>query len=211
MNRKFRAYALILAVALAVTAAPAIAHASVDEELAAYWHSAAPLYEQINALGDRQTQIYLEFGLSLGDDAPQIIEDSEYEAYVRGLGALTEDELRTLISVNAQIAALYDEADEFAHAYEHAQTAMERTMLSKLIHEKYEAAEALSQSIESIDEKLRIAEETAYVMGLEGLTESAQNELLSMYETQRSVEKQLAALEAALSEAARSALYGEEG
>ena len=57
---------------------------------------------------------------------------------------------------------------------------------------------------------MRVAEETNYVMGLKGLTDDARQELLSMYATQRDVEKQLSALDDTLSEAAKAQLYGED-
>ena len=47
-------------------------------------------------------------------------------------------------------------------------------------------------------------------MGLKGLDGAARQELLSMYATQRDVEKQLSALEDALSDAAQDELYGHD-
>ena len=66
--------------------------------------------------------------------------------------------------------------------------------------------------IADLDDKVRVAEETNYVMGpARADRRRPQGAPLDMYATQRDVEKQLAALDDALSEAARDELYGEQG
>lgn len=197
---------IALALALALAAAPALA-LTVEEELNSYFEKAEPLHAQLEALEVRQVEIYQEFGLSLDDENGEVMEDAEYEAYVRKLGVLSEDELKTLLEANAKIVALYDEANELTEHAAHAEDPLEQSVLDNVIHAKYEEAEAVTRSIADLDERVRAAEETAYVMGLPGLTDAARQELISMYETQRSVEKQLEALEAGLSDEALHALY----
>jgi hypothetical protein len=204
---KKRIAALILA--LLLIALPAFAQ-SVEDELAAYWEKANPLYDQIEALGARQTEIYLQFGLSLTDEEAEPMDDAAYEQYVRGLGVLTEDELKTLMETNAEIVKLADEADALSASYQASDDPTERSVLDGLIHYKNDQIQALAKSIAELDDKLRVAEETNYVMGLEGLDDAARQELLSMYATQRDIEKQLSSLEEALSEAAREELYGHD-
>jgi len=206
---KKRITALVLTLMLMLIALPVFAQ-SVEDELADYWEKANALYEQIEALGARQTEIYLQFGLSLADEESEPMDDAAYEQYVRELGVLTEDELRTLMETNAQIVKLADEIDELSASFQVSEDPTERNVLDGLIHYKSGQIQALIKSIAELDDKLRVAEETSYVMGLKGLDDAARQELLSMYATQRDIEKQLSALEDNLSEAAREELYGHD-
>lgn len=206
---KKRITALVLTLMLMLIALPVFAQ-SVEDELADYWEKANALYEQIEALGARQTEIYLQFGPSLADEESEPMDDAAYEQYVRELGVLTEDELKTLMETNAQIVKLADEIDELSASFQVSEDPTERNVLDSLIHYKSDQIQALIKSIAELDDKLRVAEETSYVMGLKGLDDSARQELLSMYATQRDIEKQLSALEDNLSEAAREELYGHD-
>jgi lipase chaperone LimK len=139
------------------------------------------------------------------------MDDAQYEQYVKGLGVLTDEELKTLMDTNAQIVKLSDEIDELTTRYASSSDPTEQGDLDNLIHYKQHQIEEATKSIADLDDKVRIVEETNYVMGLSGLTDAARQELQDMYATQRDVEKQLAALEDTLSEAAKAELYGEEG
>ncbi len=197
-----------LGLALILTAAlPAMAQTVVDE-LAAYWEKANPIYAQIQALGERQTEIYNQYGLSMEEDA-EPMEDDAYEDYVRGLEVFSEDELKTLMDANAQIVALSDEIDELTARHASSEDETEQGVLDNLIHYKQDQISALVDSVAALDARLRVAEEYHYVMNLPGLTDEARQELISMYDTQRDLEAQLAALEAPLSEEALESLYGE--
>ncbi len=204
---KQRIAALVLA--LILIALPAFAQ-SVEDELAAYWEKANPLHAQIEGLGKRQTEIYLQFGLSLTDEEGDVMDDAAYEQYVRDLGVLTEDELKALMATNTEIVKLAGDVEDLSAAYQASADSTEQNVLDGLIHYKNDQIQALVKSIAELDDKLRVAEETNYVMGLDGLDEPARQELLSMYATQRDVEKQLSALEEALSDAARDELYGHD-
>jgi hypothetical protein len=190
---------------------PALAQ-TVEDELNAYWEKANPLFAQVEALGTRQAEIYQQFGLSLDDDTSEDpMDDAQYEQYVKGLGVLTDEELKTLMDTNAKIVKLSDEIDELTARHTASTDSTEQGELDNLIHFKQQQIEDATKSIADLDDKVRVAEETNYVMGLPGLTDAARQELQDMYATQRDVEKQLAALEVTLSEAAKAELYGEEG
>ncbi len=204
---KHRIAALVLA--LVLIALPAFAQ-TVEEELATYWEKANPLHAQIEALGARQTEIYLQFGLSLTDEDGEVMDDAAYEQYVRDLGVLTEDELKTLMDANAEIVKLAGDVEELSASYQASSDPAEQNVLDGLIHFKNDQIQAQVKAIGELDDKLRVAEETNYVMGLDGLDDAARQELLSMYATQRDVEKQLSALEEALSDAAQNELYGHD-
>lgn len=209
---KKRLTALAIALTLILTAALPALSLTVEEELNAYWEKADPLYAQIEALGTRQTEIYQQFGLPLNDDGEgEVLDDAQYEAYIKGLGVLTDEELKKLLGTNAGIVKLSDEIEDLSARYTASEDPEEQTTLDNLIHYKQEQIDDAIQSIAELDEKLRVAEETNYVMGLKGLTDEARDELLAMYATQRDVEKRLAALDAALSEEAQHELYGENG
>jgi len=185
---------------------------TVEEELNAYWEKADPLYAQIDGLGTRQAEIYQQFGLSLDDNTSEDpMDDAQYEQYVKGLGVLTDAELKTLMDTNAQIVKLSDEVDELTTRHASSDDPTEQGVVDNLIHYKQHQIEEATKSIADLDDKLRVAEETNYVMGLSGLTDAVRQELQDMYATQRDVEKQLAALEDTLSEEAKAELYGEEG
>lgn len=204
---KKRIAALCLALILI---APAALATTVADELAAYWEKADPLYAKITALGERQAEIYQEFGLSLddsGDDS--VLDDAQYEEYVRKLGVLSEDELKTLMDANAEIVTLSDSIDELTARHDASEDPTEQGVLDNLIHYKQDQIDKVTKSVADLDNRLRVAEETNYVMGLKGLTDAARQELLDMYATQRDVENQLSVLEDALSEAAKAELYGE--
>lgn len=203
--------ALAVALILTLTAALPALSLTVEEELNAYWEKADPLYAQIDALGTRQTEIYQESGLSLDDGEGEVLDDAQYEAYIKGLGVLTDEELKKLLDTNAGIVKLSDEIEDLSARYTASEDPEEQATLDNLIHYKQKQIDDAIQSIAALDEKLRVAEETNYVMGLKGLTDEARDELLSMYATQRDVEKQLAALDEALSEEAQDELYGEHG
>jgi hypothetical protein len=205
--RGWRLLALCL-MALVVAIIP-VAAETVEDELAAFWEKAEPLYAQIEALGARQSEIYSQFNLSLEDESCGVMEDAAYENYVRSLNVLSQEELKELMDANARIVELYDEAVELTDAHAVTEDPLERSVIDRVIHAKYHEIEEITQSVAALDERVRIAEETAYVMGLPGLTEAAQQELISMYGTQRSIEGQLAELEASLSAEAQEALYHE--
>lgn len=208
---KKRLTALAVALTLILTAALPALSLTVEEELNAYWEKADPLYAQIEALGTRQTEIYQQFGLSLDDGEGEVLDDTQYEEYVKSLGVLTDEELKKLLDTNAGIVKLSDEIDDLAARYTASADPEEQATLDDLIHYKEKQIDDAIQSIAALDDKLRIAEETNYVKGLKGLSDEARDELLSMYATQRDVEKQLAALDQALSEEAQHELYGEHG
>jgi hypothetical protein len=211
MKKRFTALimALILSAVSMMCALPALAQ-TVEDELAAYWEKADPLYAQIEALGVRQSEIYQQFALSLDDNGDgTAMDDAQYEQYVKGLGVLTDDELKQLMDANAAIVKLSDEIDELTARFSATDDTTEQGGLDNLIHYKQNLIEETTNSVADLDDKVRIAEETSYVMGLNGLTDDARNELISMYATQRDVEKQLAALDETLSEAAKAELYGE--
>jgi hypothetical protein len=210
MKKRLTALAIALILILAA-ALPALSQ-TVEQELDAYWEKAEPLFAQIEALGARQTEIYQQFSLSLEDDGGgEAMDDAQYEQYVKGLGVLTDEELKELMDANAGIVKLSDEIDDLAARYTASEDPEEQATLDSLIHYKQHQLDDAVKSIADLDDKVRVAEETNYVMGLKGLTDDARNELLSMYATQRDVEKQLAALDDALSEAARDELYGQQG
>lgn len=209
MKKKLTALAVALILILAA-ALPAMS-LTVEEELNAYWEKADPLYAQIEALGTRQTEIYQESGLSLDDGEGEVLDDAQYEAYVRGLGVLTDEELKKLLDTNAGIVKLSDEIDDLSARYTASEDPEEQATLDNLIHYKQKQMDDAIQSIAELDDKLRVGEETNYVMNLKGLTDEARDELLAMYATQRDVEKQLAALDEALSEEARDELYADQG
>jgi hypothetical protein len=202
--------ALVLALLMTVAALPALAQ-TVAEELDAYWVKANPLYAQIEALGTRQAEIYKQFGLSLDDDPnQQPMDDTAYEQYVKGLNVLTDDELKKLMDTNAEIVKLADEMDELTAKHDASDDPTEQGVLHNLIEYKQSQIDQLTKSVADLDLKVEIAEETNYVMGLKGLTDDARQELLSMYATQRDVNKQLSALDDSLSEAAKAQLYGQD-
>ncbi len=210
MKRKLAALFLALILTASV-ALPALSQ-TVEEELNTYWEKANPLYAQISALGTRQAEIYKQFGLSLDDDSSdQPMEDAQYEQYVKGLGVLSDDELKTLMDTNAKIVKLSDEIDALTARHDASDDTTEQGVLENLIHYKQDLISQATKSVADLDDKVRVAEETNYVMGLKGLTDDARQELLTMYATQRDVEKQLAVLDDALSEAASAQLYGENG
>ena len=207
---KKRLTALVIALILTLTAALPALSQTVEEELAAYWEKAEPLYAQIEALGTRQTEIYQEFSLSLEDDGGgEAMDDAQYEQYVKSLGVLTDEELKKLMDGNAGIVKLSDEIDDMSTRLNASEDPEEQATLGDLIHYKQHELEDAIKAIADLDDKVRVAEETNYVMGLKGLTDEARNELLTMYATQRDVEKQLAALEEVLSDEARHELYDE--
>lgn len=207
MKKRLTALATAL-ILTALAALPALSQ-TIEDELNAYWEKAEPLFAQIEALGARQTEIYQAFGLSLDDEESEPLDDAQYEQYVKALGALTDEELKKLMDTNAGIVRLSDEIDALAARHDASESPEERQELDTLIHIKQQQLDYAIKSIAELDDKLRVAEETHYVMGLKGLTDEARNELLAMYATQRDVEKQLEALEAALSAEARAELYGE--
>jgi hypothetical protein len=210
MKKRLTALLIALILILAV-ALPALSQ-TVEEELAAYWEKADPLFAQIEELGTRQTEIYQQFGLSLDDDSgDEVLDDAQYGEYVKGLGVLTDEELKTLIDANAGIVKLSDEIDALTARYTASEDPAEQETIDSLIHYKQHQLEDTVKSVADLDDKVRVAEETNYVMGLKGLTDEARSELLAMYATQRDTEKQLDALDEGLSEAARDELYGEQG
>ena len=209
MKKRFAALILAL-ILIAAAALPALGQTVVDE-LAAYWEKADPIYAQIQALGDRQAEIYQQFGLSMDDEDTEPMDDAAYEDYVRGLNVFSEDELKTLMDANAQIVKLSDEIDELTARHDASADETEQGVLDNLIHYKQDQITALADSVADLDARLRVAEENSYVMNLPGLTDEARQELISMYATQRDLEAQLAALEATLSDEALAQLYGEAG
>lgn len=204
MKRRIMALCVAL-ILLATTALPV--SAAVADELAAYWEKADPIYAQIQALGVRQEEIYQEFGLSLDDDSDPVMDDAQYEEYVRGLNVLSEDELKKLLAANAAIVSLSDEIDDLNAKYDASEDPTEQGVLENLIHFKQDQIDQTTASVADLDDRLRVVEETNYVMGLTGLSDDARQELLTMYATQRDLEKQLAALDAGLSEEAKAQLY----
>ena len=209
---KKRLTALLIALVLCLTAALPALSLTVEEELNAYWEKADPLFAQIEALGTRQTEIYQQFGLSLYDNSgDEVLDDAQYEQYVKSLGVLTDEELKKLMDANAEIVKLSDDIDELSARYTASEDPTEQQTLDSLIHYKQKLMDDAIKSVADLDDKVRVVEETNYVMGLKGLTDEARNELLGMYATQRDAEKQLAALDDALSEDARDELYGENG
>lgn len=204
MKRRIMALCVAL-ILLATTALPV--SAAVTDELAAYWEKADPIYAQIQALGVRQEEIYQEFGLSLDDDSGPVMDDAQYEEYVRGLNVLSEDELKKLLAANAAIVSLSDEIDDLNAKYDASEDPTEQGVLENLIHFKQDQIDQTTASVADLDDRLRVVEETNYVMGLTGLSDDARQELLTMYATQRDLEKQLAALDAGLSEEAKAQLY----
>jgi peptidoglycan hydrolase CwlO-like protein len=208
MSKRITAQFIALILAAAALSAPA---ETVDDELAAYWEKADPLYAQIQALGERQSEIYQEFNLSLDDTDDTVMDDAQYEEYVRGLNVLTDDELKKLTNANAEIVKLSSSIDELTAQYDASDDPTEQGVLDSLIHYRQNQIDQITKSVADLDDKLRVAEETNYVMGLAGLTDAARSELLGMYATQRDVEKQIAALDDTLSGAAKAQLYGEGG
>ena len=209
---KKRLTALLIALVLCLTAALPALSLTVEEELNAYWEKADPLFAQIEALGTRQTEIYQQFGLSLDDNSgDEVLDDAQYEQYVKSLGVLTDEELKKLMDANAEIVKLSDDIDDLSARYTASEDPTEQQTLDSLIHYKQKLMDDAIKSVADLDDKVRVVEETNYVMGLKGLTDEARNELLGMYATQRDAEKQLAALDDALSEDARNELYGENG
>ncbi len=204
MKRRIMALCVAL-ILLATTALPV--SAAVADELATYWEKADPIYAQIQALGVRQEEIYQEFGLSLDDDSGPVMDDAQYEEYVRGLNVLSEDELKKLLAANAAIVSLSDEIDDLNAKYDASEDPTEQGVLENLIHFKQDQIDQTTASVADLDDRLRVVEETNYVMGLTGLSDDARQELLTMYATQRDLEKQLAALDAGLSEEAKAQLY----
>jgi len=207
MKGKLTALAIAL-ILIAAAALPALSQ-TIEDELAAYWEKAEPLFAQIEALGARQTEIYQQFGLSLDEDGDEVLDDAQYEQYVKDLGVLTDEELKMLMDTNAGILKLSDEIDALTVQLDASEDPAKQEEIDNLIHDKQHELEDAIQSIAEIDFKLRVAEETNYVMNLKGLSDEARNELLAMYATQRDLEKQLTALDETLSEEARAELYGE--
>ena len=105
------------------------------DELNAYWEKADPLYAQIEALGTRQAEIYQQFGLSLDDDTRSRSPwtTPQYEQYVKGLGVLTDAELKTLMDTNAEIVKLSDEIDELTARHDASDDPTEQGVLDNLI------------------------------------------------------------------------------
>ena len=126
------------------------------------------------------------------DDDSSVMDDAQYEDYVRGLSVLSEDELTKLLSSNAEIVKLSDEIDALTIKHDASEDATEQGVLDNLIHFKQDQLDQSIASVQDLDDRLRVAEETHYVMGLTGLSDSARQELLTMYETQRDLEKQIA-------------------
>jgi predicted metal-dependent peptidase len=139
---KKRLTVLTVALVLILAAALPAMSLTVEEELDAYWEKANPIFAQIEALGTRQTEIYQQFGLSLDEDGgDEVLDDAHYEEYVKGLGVLTDEELKKLMDANAGIVKLSDEIDGLTARYTASEDADEQATIDSLIHFKQKQME----------------------------------------------------------------------